>query len=59
MQALIETQYQWKRFTAGARYSFGLQPYLKFKLPGGEQREERNSSMQLFIRYELWRSGKR
>jgi hypothetical protein len=59
MQALIETQYRWKRFSGGARYSFGLQPYLKFKLSGGEQRKERNSSLQLFIRYELWLSGKR
>lgn len=59
MQALIEVQYQWKRFSAGARYSFGLQPYLKFKLPGGEQRTERNSALQLFIRYDIWQSEKR
>ncbi|MEO5893530.1 MAG: hypothetical protein ABIQ31_24970 [Ferruginibacter sp.] len=55
-QALVEMQYQWKRFSLGARYSFGLQPYLKFQLPGGEQRTERNTSLQLFIRYELWKS---
>ncbi len=59
MQALIETQYQWKRFSAGVRFSFGLQPYLKFQLPGEEQREEKNTSLQIFIRYELWRSGKK
>ncbi|MEP7143220.1 MAG: hypothetical protein ABI707_10140 [Ferruginibacter sp.] len=59
IQALGETQYQWRRFSVGARYSFGLQPYLKFKLPGGEEHTERNSSLQLFIRYELWRSLKK
>lgn len=58
-QALIEAQYQWKRFSAGARYSFGLQPWLKFRLPGGEQRRERSISLQVFIRYEFWQKGKR
>ncbi len=55
-QAVIETQYQWKRFSVGARYSFGLQPYLKFRLPGGNEKKENNSSGQVFLRYELWRS---
>ena len=55
-QALIETQYRWKRFSLGARYSFGLQPYLKFTLPGGTQQQERNRSLQVFVRYELWKS---
>ncbi|MEO8404242.1 MAG: hypothetical protein ABI480_06595 [Chitinophagaceae bacterium] len=57
-QAMFETQYQWKRFTLGARYSMGLQPYIKFRLPGGDQ-QEKNSSVQLFLRYELWRSKNR
>jgi len=55
-QALVETQYRWKRFSLGARYSFGLQPYLKFTLPGGRQQSERNRSLQVFLRYELWKS---
>lgn len=59
LQALIETQYQWKRFSTGARYSFGLQPFLKFKLPGGNERKEKNSSLQLFIHYQFWRSVKK
>jgi hypothetical protein len=59
VQALLEAQYKWRRLSAGVRYSFGLQPYLKFTLPGGLQRQERNSSLQLFIRYELWHSRTR
>jgi len=59
LQALFETQYQWKRLSAGVRYSFGLQPYLKFTLPGGVRRQEKNSSLELFIRYELWQSRRR
>lgn len=57
-QAIIETQYKWKRFSLGARYSFGLQPYLTFTLPGGTQQREKNRSLQVFLRYELWRSKK-
>lgn len=56
LQTVIETQYQWKRFSLGARYSFGLQPYLKFTLPGGTEQNERNRSLQVFLRYELWKS---
>jgi hypothetical protein len=55
-QAMFETQYKWKRFSIGARYSIGLQPFIRFKLPGGAQQEEKNSSFQLFLRYELWKS---
>jgi hypothetical protein len=58
-QALIETEYNWKRFYFGIRYSFGLQPYIKFNLPGGTQQKEKNSSLQLYIRYDLWRSKKK
>ena len=59
IQALFEMQYQWKRFFTGARYSFGLQPYLEFTLPGGIQRKEKNSSLEIFIRYELWQSRRK
>jgi hypothetical protein len=54
-QLLFETQYRWRRFSIGARYSFGLQPYIKFNLNGANQ-EERNRSLQVFLRYELWKS---
>ena len=55
-QASVQSQFQWKRFSIGARYSFGLQPYIRFTLPGQPLQEEKNSSLQLFLRYELWRS---
>jgi hypothetical protein len=53
---VFETQYRWKRFSLGARYSFGLQPYIVFTLPGGTQQRERNKSLQVFLRYEIWKS---
>jgi hypothetical protein len=55
-QTVAKTQYKWKKFSIGVKYAFGLQPYIKFTLPGGTKQEEKNSSLQLFIRYELWRS---
>jgi hypothetical protein len=55
-QGIIQTQYQWKRFSIGVKYSFGLQPYIKFTLPNQPLQEEKNSSFQIFLRYELWRS---
>jgi hypothetical protein len=54
-QAIIETQYQWKRFSFGARYTFGLQPYIRFTLPGGTLQQEKNSALQVFLRYRLWK----
>lgn len=55
LQGLIESQYQWKRFSFGARYTFGLSSYLHFTLPGQPERKETNRSLQLFIRYQLFK----
>ena len=57
--ALLETQYQWKRFTLGAKYSFGLKPYISFTLPGGTEQNLTSKTALLFIKYELWSSKKR
>jgi hypothetical protein len=55
-QAVFETQYKIKRFSLGFRYTFGLQPYIKFTLPGGVRQEEKNKALYFFVRYELWKS---
>ena len=55
-QGIIETQYRWKRFSLGLNYSFGLQPYLKYTPQGTSQLSERNNMLNIFIRYELWKS---
>ena len=53
----FETQYQWKRLSAGVRYSFGLQSYVKYTDPYLKSAEQRKvNSLNLFVRYELWRS---
>lgn len=55
-QAMFETQYQWKRFSIGGRYAVGIDPYIRFTLPNQSPRQERNQSLQIFLRYQLWRS---
>ena len=58
-QGVLEAEYRWKKFSLGAKYSFGLQPYIKFELPGQAPQQEKNTSLDIFIRYELWRSKKK
>lgn len=58
-QAVFETSYRRRKFSAGLRYSFGLQPFIRFDLPGLPGQSMKNSSFQLFLRYELWRSRKK
>lgn len=58
-QGVIETAYKWKRFSFGMSYAQGLQPYIKFKLPGEAEKKEKNSSLKIFIRYEFWNSKKK
>lgn len=58
-QALLEAEYKWNRFSVGARCAMGLEPYIKFELQPGVPQQEKNSSIDIFIRYELWRSKKK
>ncbi len=58
-QAQFQLDYKWRRFEIGARYSFGLQPYLEFILPGEPLRQEKNSSFQILLRYQLWKQKKK
>jgi hypothetical protein len=51
---LVQADYHWKRFNLGLRYSSDLQPYIKYTLPDGSVRTEKNHSLQLFVRYRLF-----
>lgn len=56
----VEAQYQWKRLSIGARYSSDLTPYIKFDALNntGATIEKKMSALNVFIRYDLWRSKK-
>jgi len=56
-QWLLETQYKWKHISIGLRYAIGLQPYIHYIDPfSGLPAQQNNNSLNVFIRYELWRS---
>ena len=60
IQWLIETQYQWRRFSAGARYAADFSPYIKYTNSiTGELIEKKSTSFNVFIRYELWSNKKK
>jgi len=59
-QWMTEFQYTYKkRYMLGARYALGLQPYIKFQLPNEPLTQERNSSLQVFLKYEIWNKKKK
>lgn len=51
---LLQADYHWRRFNLGLRYSTDLQPYIKYTLPDGSIRTEKNHSLQVFLRYRLF-----
>lgn len=53
LQWLLETQYRWKRWSVGARYAQGLQPFIEYINDQGQPQKEKNHTLNLFIRYEL------
>ncbi|RYY49068.1 MAG: hypothetical protein EOO06_08305 [Chitinophagaceae bacterium] len=55
-----ELLYQWRRLTLGGRYSADISPYIKFAEIGtGNSIEKKSRALNVFIRFELWRSKKR
>jgi hypothetical protein len=52
---LVQADYHWKRLNLGLRYATDLQPYIKYTLPDGTIRTEKNHSLQLFLRYRLFK----
>jgi len=57
-QLLLETQYRWKRFSIGAQYTPGLQPFIEYTNALGQKQKQRNFAVNVFVRYELWQSKK-
>ena len=55
---LLQTDYQWRRFSFGLRYSRDMQPYIKYTLPNGIVEDKRNWSLEFILRFQLWKSVK-
>ncbi len=53
---LLQTDYEWRRFSLGLRYAWDVQPFIRYTTPSGELKEEKNQSLQAILRFRLWRS---
>ena len=53
---LFQTEYEWRRLGIGLRYTRGLQPFLKYTDAAGVLKQEKNTSLQLFLRFRVWNS---
>lgn len=58
VHALLQADYQWKKFSVELRYTKDIQPYIKYTKPDGTVDEEKNQSLQFIVRYRLWQSKK-
>lgn len=52
---LLQTDYHWKRFSLGLRYTQNLEPFIKYTKPDGEVLNEKNKVLQAVLRFRLWR----
>jgi hypothetical protein len=51
---LFQTDYHWKRFALGLRYTQNLEPFIKYTRPDGTILNERNRVLQAIIRFRLF-----
>lgn len=59
IQWCAEVQYQWRRLTAGMRYSSDINPYIQYKdINTGNTLEKKATALNFFLRYNLWQSVK-
>ena len=54
---LLQAGYEWKRFSLGLRFTKDIQPYIRYTKPNGQVNEEKNQTIQVILRYGLWKSG--
>lgn len=47
---LLQTEYSWKKWGVGLRYTGGLQPFIRY-IENGIRKEEKNNSLQVLLRY--------
>ena len=55
---LLQTAYDKNRWSVGLRYTKDIQPYLTYTLPNGAKNNKYNASLELFIKYRLFRLAK-
>lgn len=53
---LLQTDYHWKRFSLGLRYTQNFQPFIKYTKPDGSILDEKTQALQAVLRFRLWSS---
>jgi hypothetical protein len=53
---LLQTEYQWKRWALGLRYTRDLQPFIRYTRPDGTVYDEKNFTFQAILRFRIWQS---
>lgn len=51
---LFQTDYHWKRFSLGLRYTQNLEPFIKYTRPDGAVLNEKNRLLQAILRFRLF-----
>jgi hypothetical protein len=51
---LLQTDYHWKRFSLGLRFTQHLQPFIKYTSPDGVVMDEKNKVLQAILRFRLF-----
>ncbi len=54
-RVLFDASFQWKGFTLGLRYNQALERFINVQISNSQVSQSRNSSLQLYLRYTLWR----
>lgn len=50
---ILQTDYHWKRFSFGLRYTSYLQPFIKYTQPDGSVWDKKNHVLQAILRFKL------
>jgi hypothetical protein len=57
---MLDANYYWKQFTVGLRYNQALSDYVSFRLNNiSPLFQDKNKSLQFYLRYNLWEDYKR
>jgi hypothetical protein len=55
---LLDANYQWKNLVLGTRYNQALSKFINVQISSTQVTQARNSSIQLYVRYILWKNKK-
>ena len=57
---MLDANYYWNRFTVGLRYNQALSNYISVRLtPSAPYFQDKNKSLQFYLRYNLWENKKK